>query len=68
MSTPPSLSDVMTNIISSISGVIGAIATAIAANAGVIGTIIVVGAVAVTVMAFGQKIFKGLSGWFKGLF
>ena len=68
MSTPPSLSDVMTNIISSISGVIGAIATAIAANASVIGTIIVVGAVAVTVMAFGQKIFKGLSGWFKGLF
>ena len=68
MSTPPSLSDVMTNIISSISGVIGAIATAIADNAAVIGTIIVVGAVAVAVMAFGQKIFKGLGGWFKGLF
>jgi hypothetical protein len=34
----------------------------------VIGTIIVVGAVAVAVMAFGQKIFKGLGGWFKGLF
>jgi hypothetical protein len=66
--TPSPLSDVATNIINSVSSVLGSIATAIAANAGVIGSIIVVGAVAIGIMGFGQKIFGGLSGWFKGLF
>jgi len=66
--TPSPLSDVATNIINSVSSVLGSIATAIAANAGVIGSIIVVGAVAIGIMSFGQKIFKGLGGWFKGLF
>jgi len=64
----PSLSDALSNIITAVSSVIGTIATAIAANAGVIGSIIVVGAVAIGIMGFGQKIFGGLSGWFKGLF
>jgi hypothetical protein len=61
----PSLSDALSNIINSISSVIGTIATAIAANAGIIGTIIVVTPVLVAIMAFGNKIFKGLTGWFK---
>jgi hypothetical protein len=67
MSTPPSIGDVLNNILSAINSVIGAIATAIADNAEVIGTVVIVGALAVSVMSIGKKVFSGLSGWFRGL-
>jgi hypothetical protein len=67
MSTPPSIADILNNILTAINSVIGAIATAIADNASTIGTVLIVGALAFSVMKLGQKVFGGLSGWFRGL-
>jgi hypothetical protein len=67
MATPPSFADIMTNILNAVAGVIGAIATALAENASVIGLVIVVGALAFMVMRFGSRIFRGVTDWFRGL-
>jgi pantothenate kinase len=68
MSTPPSLTDILNNILSAVSNIIGAIATAIAENATTIGTIVVIGALIAAVVAFGSRAFRPLIGWLRGLF
>jgi len=68
MSTPPSIADILNNILNAITTVLGAVAQAVADNASVIGTIVVIGALAYGVMKFGRGVFSGLSGWFRGLF
>lgn len=67
MSTPPSLTDTMNELMTGIQTVLYDVASAIAENAGIIATIVVVGFVAFAVMKFGSRIFSGLSGWLKGL-
>jgi hypothetical protein len=68
MSTPPSISDILTSILNAITTAIGAIATAISDNASVIGTILIVGGLITMTMAFGRKAFSGLGGLLKGVF
>lgn len=67
MSTPPSIGDILNSILSAIQGVIGAVANAIADNAEVIGTVLIIGALIVAVMSIGRKSIGGLMGWFKGM-
>jgi predicted PurR-regulated permease PerM len=68
MSTPPTLADVLTNILNAITTILGEIASTIAANAGVVATVVVVGALAFMVMRYGSRILRGAMGWFRGLF
>lgn len=67
MSTPPSLSDVLTAILGGIQTVLYEIATSIADNASTIATVVVVGAMAFMVMRFGSRILRGAMGWLRGL-
>ncbi|MEM1542902.1 MAG: hypothetical protein QXV82_09765 [Ignisphaera sp.] len=67
MSTPPSLADILNNILSAVTTILAQIATTIAENASVIATVIVVGALAFLVMRYGSRIFRGVLGWVRGL-
>jgi hypothetical protein len=67
MSTPPTIGDILNNILGAINSVIGAVATAISDNAETIGTVLIVGALVASVMVVGTKVFGGLTRWFKGL-
>ena len=62
------LSDVMQNILTAIQDILGEVAKTIAENASTIATVIVVGGLATMMVKYGSKIFRGVSGFFKGLF
>lgn len=68
MPSPYELTEVMTAILGGIQDTLYYIATAIADNASVIATVVVVGALAMMVMKYGTKIFRGATGWLKGIF
>lgn len=67
MSTPPTIGDILNNILSAINSVISAVASAIAENAGTIGTVLIVGALVTAVLAVGTRTFGSLTRWFRGL-
>ena len=62
------LTDVMQNILTAIQDILGEVAKTIAENAASIATIIVVGGLATMMVRYGSKIFRGVSGFFRGLF
>lgn len=69
MTTPTyTLADVMTNILTAIQDILGSIASTIAENAGTIATVMVVGGLAMVMVRYGSRIFRGFSGFFRGLF
>jgi len=68
MTTPPSLVDILNNVLSAITTILSSVASAIAENASVIATIVVVGALVYMVMRFGSRIFSGVTAWVRGLF
>lgn len=68
MSSPVTLSDIMTNILDGIKATISAIATAIENNAETIGEIVVVAGLTYAVWRFGSRIFGSLRGMFRGLY
>jgi len=69
MSTPTyTLADIMTNILTAIQDVLGEVAKTIAENASVIASVIVLGGLAYVMVRYGSRIFRGVSGFFRGLF
>jgi len=69
MSTPThTLSDIMNAILTAIQETLYQVANAIAENASVIGSVLVIGGIAYAVMRYGSRIFRGLGRWFGGLF
>ena len=68
MSTPPSLADILTAVLNAIQTIMYQVATAIADNASVIATALVLGGLVFVMFRYGTRIFRGLTGWFRGLF
>lgn len=68
MSTPPPLSDILTAVLNAIQTIMYEVASAISENASVIATALVLGGLVFVMFNYGSKIFRGLSGWFRGLF
>jgi len=65
---PYTLADVLTNILTALQDILYYVANAIAENASVIATVVVIGAIAFLVMRYGTRIFRGVTGWLRGLF
>ncbi len=65
---PYTLADVLTNILTALQDILYYISSAIAENASVIATVVIIGAIAFLVMRYGSRIFKGVTGWLRGLF
>jgi len=65
---PYTLADVLTNILTALQDILYYVSTAIAENASVIATVVVIGAIAFLVMRYGTRIFRGVTGWLRGLF
>jgi predicted PurR-regulated permease PerM len=68
MPSPYTLADVLTNILTALQDILYYVANAIAENASVIATVVVIGAIAFLVMRYGTRIFRGVTGWLRGLF
>jgi hypothetical protein len=62
------LADVLTNILTALQDILYHIASAIADNATVIATVVIIGAIAFIVMRYGSRIFRGVTSWLRGLF
>jgi len=62
------LADVLTNILNALQDTLYYISSAIAENASVIATVVVIGALAALVMRYGSRIFSGVTGWLRGFF
>jgi predicted PurR-regulated permease PerM len=62
------LADVLTNILTALQDILYYVSSAIAENASVIATVVVIGAIAFMVMRYGTRIFRGVTGWLRGLF
>jgi predicted PurR-regulated permease PerM len=62
------LADVLTNILTALQDILYYISSAIAENASVIATVVVIGAIAFLVMRYGSRIFRGVTSWLRGLF
>jgi len=61
------LADVMQNILTAIQDILGEVAKVIAENAATVATVIVVGGMATMLVKYGSKIFRSVSGLFRGL-
>jgi hypothetical protein len=62
------LADVLTNILTALQDILYYVANAIAENASVIATVVIIGAIAFIVMRYGSRIFRGVTSWLRGLF
>lgn len=62
------LAETLTNILAALQDTLYYVSSAIAENAEVIATVVVIGALAMVVMKYGTRIFKGATGWIKGMF
>jgi hypothetical protein len=67
MSTPPSLADILTQVLNAIQTILYEVASAIADNASVIASVAVLGFIGFAVMRFGSRMFRGLSTWLRGI-
>jgi len=68
MSTPPSLETILGEILNALQTIMYEVASAIASNASIIATALVLGGVTYTVMRYGTRVFRGLATWLRGLF
>jgi len=62
------LTDILNSIITAIQNVLGSIASAVADNAEVIGTLVVLGGLTYGVVRYGNRIFRQITGAFGALF
>jgi hypothetical protein len=62
------LADVLSNVLAALQDILYYVSSAIAANAQVIATVVVVGALVYLVWRYGGRIFRGVTGWLRGLF
>jgi predicted PurR-regulated permease PerM len=65
---PYTLTEVLTNILTALQDILYYVSSAIADNASVIATVVVIGAIAFMVMRYGTRIFRGVTGWLRGFF
>lgn len=68
MSTPPSLSTILNEILNAIQTILYEVAHAISENASVIATALVLGGLVYALVRYGGTWFRGITGWFRGLF
>jgi hypothetical protein len=66
--SPYTLGEVLTNILTALQDILYYVSSAIAENASVIATVVVIGAIAMLTMRYGSRIFKGVTSWLRGLF
>jgi predicted PurR-regulated permease PerM len=66
--SPPSLSDVLTNILNAVTTILYEVTKAISDNASVIASVLVLGGLAFIFMRYGTRIFRTVGTWFRGLF
>lgn len=66
--TAPTLADILNKILQAVQSILYSVADAIAANASVIGTVIVLGGLAYLTVRYGSKIFRGVTRFLSGLF
>lgn len=57
------LNDVLNAFLTGVQDVLGNIAQAIADNAGIIGTFIVLGALTFAIVRYGSRIMRSVTGW-----
>jgi len=62
------LAEVLNNILTAIQDILYYVSSAIAENASVIATVVVVGGLAFLMMRYGSRIFRGVTGWLRGIF
>jgi len=68
MSTPPSLADILTEVLNAIQTILFNVASAIADNASTIATVLVLGGITYMVFRYGTRMLRGVGGWLRGLF
>jgi len=68
MTTPFSLADVLGQILNTLQTIIYQVAAAVAENASIIATVVVLGGLTYMVCRYGSRIFRGVSGWLRTLF
>ena len=69
MATPAyTIGEVLNYVLVAIQDVLGEIAKTIAENASVIATVVVLGGLGLALWRYGGRIFRGIVGWFRGLF
>jgi len=64
----PTLSDILNGILSAIQSILYNVANAIAENAGVIATVVVIGGITYFVLRYGSRMFRGLTSMLRGFF
>ena len=62
------LQEVLNNILTAIQDILYYVSSAIAENASVIATVVVVGGLAFLLMRYGSRIFSGVTRWVRGFF
>jgi len=69
MATPAyTIGEVLNYILTAIQDILGEVAKTIAENASVIATVVVLGGLGMLLWRYGSRIFRGIAGWFRGLF
>ena len=68
MSTPYTLSDVMGRVLDALQTILYKIADAIATNAEIIATVIIVGGVTYAVYRYGSRLISRIAGFFRAVF
>ena len=69
MATPAyTIGEVLNYILTAIQDILGEVAKTIAENASVIATVVVLGGLGLALWRYGSRIFRGIAGWFRGLF
>jgi predicted PurR-regulated permease PerM len=62
------LADVLSNVLSALQDILYYVSSAIASNAQIIATVVVVGALVYLVWRYGGRVLRGVTGWLRGFF
>ncbi|MCW7079008.1 MAG: hypothetical protein DRH44_07470 [Candidatus Coatesbacteria bacterium] len=62
------LVDVLNRVLQGLQDVLYYIADAIADNASIIATVVVLGGLTLLVWRYGSRMFRGMTAWFRGIF
>ena len=68
MSTPYTLSDVLGRLLDALQTILYKIADAIASNAEIIATVIIIGGLAYAVYRYGSRLIGRIAGFFRAVF
>jgi len=68
MSTPISLGDILSQVLDALQTILYEVARAIAENASVIATAVVLGGLTYFLVRYGSRMFRGITGWMRTFF